>query len=486
MKHTLVLVIAAVLVCAAVGMLCLAGCTRNSTPGSIVGRFANLAEGGEFGTKSGKSGESAVFEFGREVTFNTLVLKESGDNIRKFRVYADDGEEPFYGGDYVEGYHYGSFSAVTASSLRIEIESDGNWKLKGLEAYDISDTAEEDFEIMGYVTAQWAYSGGELEEEWAPNLQAVTHLNYISGVYFDSKGGLYFRAADGSDKVYGINDTTAEGVSAREAFSKGLENLRAYTDAKIVVTFLGNINNGTGEEMGTEERHNAAMTGAASDVLTENILAFVGEFGFDGVSFDYEYPSAASSFENFTGYLEKLHTAMDGKFGAGEKLLTAAISEWQLGTASFTPENLDILDRIEVMAYDLFDDHGNHSSFYSACYLLIGQLEEKGFDLGKINLGLPFYSRPENGDTFWGNYFDVAEELGEWDNAFYYNEYTTLEGVTASGNTWFNGRGMIYDKTCYAADCGLGGVMIWHIGTDSTKEGYRLMDVIAEAVQSRA
>lgn len=138
------------------------------------------------------------------------------------------------------------------------------------------------------------------------------------------------------------------------------------------------------------------------------------------------------------------------------------------------------------MAYDLFDDHGNHSSFYSACYMLIGQLEEKGFDLGKINLGLPFYSRPENGDTFWGNYFDVAEELGEWDNAFYYNEYTTLEGVTASGNTWFNGRGMIYDKTCYAADCGLGGVMIWHIGTDSTKEGYRLMDVIAEAVQSRA
>ena len=49
MKHTLVLVVAAVLVCAAVGMLCLAGCTRNSTPGSIVGRFANLAEGGEFG-----------------------------------------------------------------------------------------------------------------------------------------------------------------------------------------------------------------------------------------------------------------------------------------------------------------------------------------------------------------------------------------------------------------------------------------------------
>ena len=74
------------------------------------------------------------------------------------------------------------------------------------------------------------------------------------------------------------------------------------------------------------------MTGAASDVLTKNILAFVGEFGFDGVSFDYEYPSAASSFENFTGYLEKLHTAMDGKFGAGKKLLTAAISEWQLSS----------------------------------------------------------------------------------------------------------------------------------------------------------
>ena len=120
-----------------------------------------------------------------------------------------------------------------------------------------------------------------------------------------------------------------------------------------------------------------------------------------------------------------------------------------------------------------------------AAGIIINQIEEKGFDLSKINIGLPFYSRPENADSFWGNYFDVAEDLGRWDNAYYYDEDTTLDGAQGAGNTWFNGRGMIYDKTCYAADCGAGGVMIWHIGTDSTVEGYRLMDEIASAVNSR-
>lgn len=485
MKHVFVLIIAAALVCAVVGLLCLAGCTNTSTPSAIADKFKNLASGGSFETKSGKSGESAVFAFGKEVTFNALVLKESGDHIRKFRVYADDESEPFYGSDFVEGYHYGSFPAVTASKIRVEVlESDGNWKLKAAEAYNIAGTAD-DFQIMGYVTTQWAYGGGELEERWAPNLADATHLNYISGAYFDSKGDIYFRAQDGSDMVYKNGDTSAEGVKAKEVFAKGLENLRKYSNAKIVVTFLGNINGGTGEELTTEERHNAAMTGAAAENLTQNILDFVDEFNFDGVSFDYEYPSARQSFENFTTYLASLHSAMDERFGEGEKLLTAAISEWQLGTATFTPENLNMLDRIEVMAYDLFDDHGNHSSCYSSCYTIINQIEEKGFDLSKINIGLPFYSRPENADSFWGNYFDVAEELGRWDNAYYYENYTTLDGEQGAGNTWFNGRGMIYDKTCYAADCGAGGVMIWHIGTDSTVEGYRLMDEIASAVNSR-
>lgn len=486
MKNTLVLVIAAALVCAVVGLLCLAGCTDNSTPSAITDKFANLADDGEFVKNKGAKGESAEYVFNKEITFNALVLKESGDEIRKFRVYADDASEPFYGSDFVEGYHYGSFPAVTASKVRVEVQDcTGSWKLKELEAYNITGTAQ-DFEIMGYVTTQWAYGGGELDERWAPNLADATQLNYISGAYFDSKGELYFRAQDGSDMVYKTGDSSAQGLAARETFEKGLQNLREYTDAEIVVTFLGNINGGTGEEITTEERHNAAMTGAAAQTLTANILDFMEEFDFDGVSFDYEYPSARRSFENFTAYLNALHSAMDERFGEGNKLLTAAISEWQLGTASFNPEELAVLDKIEVMAYDLFDDHGNHSSFYSSCFTIINQIKEKGFDLSKINLGLPFYSRPESGDTFWGNYFDVAEELGRWDNSRYYDSYVNLDGVAGSGNTWFNGRGMVYDKTCYAIDCGVGGVMIWHIGTDSTVEGYRLMDVIVDAVRSRS
>lgn len=289
MKRMTFLIIAAVLACVLVGVLCLAGCTDNSTPSAISDKFENLAAEGEFSSSGGKQGDSAVYSFGREITFNALVLKEKGSEITKFRVYADDSTEPFYGSDFVEGYHYGSFEPVTASSVRIEVEgSDGSWKLKGLEAYDIGGTAE-NFRVMGYVTAQSVYAGGSLRKEGADyNLNKATEVNYISGVYFDSKGDLYYRLEDG-DKV-----TNDEGASI---VPEGLNYLKSAVgnDVKVVVTVLGNINEGTGENYTTEERHNLAMTGAAAENLTKNLLALIEHYDLDGISFDYEYPSQSKS-----------------------------------------------------------------------------------------------------------------------------------------------------------------------------------------------
>ena len=481
MKRMAFVIIAAVLACVLVGVLCLAGCTDNSTPSAISDKFENLAAEGEFSSSGGKQGDSAVYSFGREITFNALVLKEKGSKITKFRVYADDSTEPFYGSDFVEGYHYGSFEPVTASSVRIEVEeSDGGWKLKGLEAYDIGGTAE-NFRVMGYVTAQSVYAGGSLRKEGADyNLNKATEVNYISGVYFDSKGDLYYRLEDG-DKV-----TNDEGASIVPA---GLNYLKSAVgnDVKVVVTVLGNINEGTGENYTTEERHNLAMTGAAAENLTKNLLALIEHYDLDGISFDYEYPSQSKSFEVFTDYLKALDKALpEGK------LLTAAISEWQIGTATFVPENLNVLDSIEVMAYDMFDDRGNHSSFYNSCFKLLQSLEKKGIDLAKINLGLPFYSRPSDGDNFWGDYGAAAESMDRWDNGTdFFGTYTDLDGNKGSEYNYLNGVGITYDKTCYAIDCGAGGVMIWHVGTDyissdaAKAEEYSLMGAIEKAILSR-
>ena len=482
MRKMTVFIIAAALVCVLAGLVCLAGCTDNSTPSAIADKFEDLAADGKFTSSGGKQGESAVYSFGKEITFNALALKERGSKITSFRVYADDEEQPFYGSDFIEGYHYGSFEPVTASFVRIEVTgSEGGWKLSGLEAYNISGTAN-DFRVMGYVTAQSVFEGGSLRREGADyNLNKATEVNYISGVYFDSKGELYYRLAGSGDKV-----TKDEEASMVPQGLKYLKNA-VDEDVKVVVTVLGGQMDGLGENYSTEERHNLAMTGQAAQTLTENLLKLIERYELDGISFDYEYPSESKSFEVFTDYLK----ALDEKLPEG-KLLTAAISEWQIGTATFVPENLNVLDSIEVMAYDMFDDRGNHSSFYNSCFKLLQSLQKKGIGLDKINLGLPFYSRPSDADNFWGDYGAAAESMGRWENGTdFFGTYTDLDGNKGSQYNYLNGVGMTYDKTCHAIHCGAGGVMIWHVGTDYISadarkaEEYSLMGAIEKAVLSR-
>ena len=72
-----------------------AGCSPDHTPGEIADNYTDLAAEGEFSVSSGDEGESAVFEFGKEITFNTLILRENGSKILQFDLYADDDTEPF-------------------------------------------------------------------------------------------------------------------------------------------------------------------------------------------------------------------------------------------------------------------------------------------------------------------------------------------------------------------------------------------------------
>ena len=389
------------------------------------------------------------------------MLKEKGSNITSFRIYVDGSDKPVYGNDYVNGYRYCTFAAVETTKLRIEVlEADGNWKLTALEAYLIlKDTS--DFEVMSYINADTAYKMTQGQAELAAY---VTQFNVFGCAYFDADGELVL-------VDYDLDGNTVKGS---EVLQGAIENVRkANPAATVVVTVLGNRDFGDG--MTTTERHNSAM-GEYSSVLTGNLLALIDEYGFDGISFDYEYPEKKKDFETFSDYIASLDKAL------GDKLLTAAISEWNIGLNVYSAENLQPLDAIEVMAYDLFDERGNHSSFYSSCYQTLKNLEKKDVDLSKVNLGLPFYSRPENKDSYWGSYNNIADKMSAYENAIK-EDYVTMEGTerTAVLN-YYNGRQLIYDKTRYAIDCGAGGVMIWHFGCDSEDSELSLLRQISAAI----
>ncbi len=442
-----------------------AGC-EDKTPDAIADNFENLAEKGSFDIKSGGKGDSVVFDFGKEITFNALALKEKGSEITSFRIYADNESEPFYGNDFIDKYRYCSFATVTASKVRIEVlDCREEWSLSSLEAYYVQDT-NSDFEVMSYIMTDTA---AMLTEEQADIAKYVTDFNLFSAIYFDKDGNLRFTD-------FTINGQTVEG---KEAIKLAIKRLREVNpSAKITATILGNKDFDDG--LAVEERCSSAM-GDNAEKLINNIVALVDECGLDGIAFDYEYPRSMKDFDIYADFLKELKNRLpEGK------QLNAALSSWNISPVFLSKKDIQCIDRIEIMAYDMFDDYGNHSTFYSSCYSILKEFESKGVPLEKVRLGIPYYSRPINGDSYWGNYGDVADKLSPFENTFV-EEYTDLDGVKHPAlSNYYNGRQIVYDKTCYAIDIGVGGVMLWHFGADSFDPDLSLTVQIAKAIESRS
>ena len=80
-------------------------------------------------------------------------------------------------------------------------------------------------------------------------------------------------------------------------------------------------------------------------------------------------------------------------------------------------------------------------------------------------MGLPFYSRPTNRLAFWGSYAQFSDSLDRYTNLIYYNGFDH-SGNPMTAPQYINSPQMIADKTAFAIDSGLGGVMVWHLNCD--------------------
>ena len=261
--------------------------------------------------------------------------------------------------------------------------------------------------------------------------------------------------------------------------SKAIENIRAYAPhASILITILGNLDI-TGDSLSLQQRHKSAMKENKS-ALINSCKEIIAKYNLDGISFDYEFPTTRKDNKIYASFLEKLKSELpQGKY------LTAAMSMWNLGgLKGFSIKKLSCLDRLELMAYDGFDSKGDHSSFYEMCANALYKLQKRGADLSKINLGLPFYGRPKDKANYSAAYATFSNQLGKWGN-----KITVLiqpkDNKEYSALCYFNGRQMIYDKTCYAIDIGAGGVMTWHYSCDTQDDELSLLASIGKALASR-
>ena len=127
------------------------------------------------------------------------------------------------------------------------------------------------------------------------------------------------------------------------------------------------------------------------------------------------------------------------------------------------------------MAYDFVDDQGRHATFEGTVDQL-NQLGLRGMPSHKVNVGLPFYSRPTDMSGYWYGYNGCYEKMAE--DGWYHCDDTDKD-------FWFNTPSVIAEKTDYCIRNGYGGVMIWHYNCDlpSTSEG-SLLKAIGETVDN--
>ena len=182
--------------------------------------------------------------------------------------------------------------------------------------------------------------------------------------------------------------------------------------------------------------------------LSKNIRAVLEEYELDGAFFDYEFPMEWDAKLDFSIFLINLKKCLGDDF-----LIGAALQPW---CARFLPSAIRSIDMVELMCYDNWDENGFHSSMELAKED-VKNMVKLGYKLNQIDLGLPFYARPTTKEARWYDYREYWDKIDE--NGLAEEEGT---GLIAS----FNTPELIYEKTKWAIETGLGGTMIWHYSCD--------------------
>lgn len=201
--------------------------------------------------------------------------------------------------------------------------------------------------------------------------------------------------------------------------------------------------------MNQSDQHNLAFR---SGSLEKNIKDVLVKYDFDGIFFDYEYPVLKEDWEVFDEFLISLDKYLGDEYKIG-----SAISPWNTMQSR---KSIAVTDMVEVMAYDIWDNDGTHSSLWGAQQCILKMLFN-GYKKEQMDVGIPFYARPTTQEAYWYGYNGYYEKLD--DKGFCYDDET---GLTFS----FNDYDMVYRKTNWAICKGLGGAMVWHYACDVPKE----------------
>lgn len=272
--------------------------------------------------------------------------------------------------------------------------------------------------------------------------------------------------------LFGVATFDEQGkITLTDAFAPALKSIRASmkTDGsqRLYLNLLGPGNQSDSDDWNEQmadlaQRHSNAFQSGA---LESNIKEVLAKYDFDGVFFDYEFPIKRKFWNTYNDFI----VSLDGVLGDDFKIGITVV-DWDAKQSKAAREATDL---VAIMSYDNFDKDGNHSTLELAKND-VKKIAKKGYDKAKLLLGVPFYARPTGGDAYWYDYAAYYDKIDE--NGLYQDDAT---GLTFSFNTY----DVIKEKTDFALEEGLGGMMVWHYACDLPADNaLSLFNAINESV----
>ncbi len=308
-----------------------------------------------------------------------------------------------------------------------------------------------------------------------------------------------------SHVIYAFADVTAMGECVSVNAKDDGINFPQLVTLKATYPQLGVLISVGGASHSTNFSAVAADDGLRTQ-FAQSSVQFMTDNGFDGIDIDWEFPEAADS-SNFTALLQALRTQLDaqGVAEGREYLLTIAAPAGAKNIANLQLAQIHpLLDWINLETYDFTTANSTATNFNAPLFTYKGDRSVDaavqsylagGVPAAKIVLGVRFVGTGWTGvgSTNNGLYQpDAGPALGTWDKpgvptgSFGYQdiEDNYLGGYTRSWDKeaqapWlYNADAGImisYEdpesltaKANYAVSNGLGGVMIWELGSDDT------------------
>lgn len=386
----------------------------------------NLADYANFTYKNGDSKISFSLKGSDEnwvtvswdtpVTFNSVMLYESGDNITGFEIYVND--ELVYAQDSVGKMREIYLGTTTASNLTVKVTScSGSYKLTDIGVYNLA--RNRSFRSTAFIRL------GEGEDPLAD--VNLSNLRYYTDVILYSPS--YTFNGDGS---INIDESKLKSIRTR------LKSVNLAIKTHVII-----IPASEDEKQSVSVRDEAFTDNGQA--FSDNIKSLMKNSALDGIVFDLHNDTNVFDFAAYNTFIEELR----GKI----------ISPYEIGVVT-KPNNImfgkkakSYIDNFYILTPDIFASDRYPSFEQSVCETL-EKLKDSDLPLMKSQLTIPFYgyapSQNEEERVIY-DYADYASELGKFSNS--------VAATDTLPEIFFNGYTAVKDKTALCYDFGAAGVV---------------------------